>query len=196
MDKLSYSLGMMLAENLKQQGFTDIQEEDLKNGLDDAFSGKQPQVSATEAQTIINDYFQNKQAETFKSNVEEGKQFLSENGKKEGVVTLPSGLQYKVTVEGSGAIPAATDEVTTHYEGRLLDGTIFDSSIKRGQPATFPVNGVIQGWQEALQLMPIGSKWTLYVPSELAYGERGAGQDIQPYSTLIFDIELLDKKPA
>lgn len=196
MDKLSYSLGMMLAENLKQQGFTDIQENDLKNGLDDAFSGKEPQVSATEAQKIINEYFQAKQAEAYKTNVESGNQFLSENAKNPDVVTLPSGLQYKVNVEGTGAIPASTDQVTTHYEGRLLDGTVFDSSIRRGEPATFPVNGVIQGWQEALQLMPVGSKWTLYVPSDLAYGERGAGQDIQPYSTLVFDIELLDKQPS
>ncbi len=193
MDKLSYSLGLMLAENLKQQGFTEIEEESLQEGLKDSLRGNQPKVSPQEAQQLINQYYQSKQESTYKENKEAGEKFLQENSKTDGVVTLPSGLQYKIEVEGTGPIPKATDQVTTHYEGKLIDGTIFDSSVKRGQPATFPVNGVIQGWQEALQLMPVGSKWTLFVPQDLAYGERGAGQDIHPYSTLIFEIELLDK---
>ncbi len=125
------------------------------------------------------------------STVLDGKTFLAENAKKTGVVVLPSGLQYKIVKAGTGAIPKATDTVTTHYTGTLIDGTVFDSSVQRGQPASFPVNGVIKGWQEALQLMPVGSKWQLYIPSDLAYGSRGAGGVIGPNSTLVFDIELI-----
>lgn len=132
------------------------------------------------------------QSKQFEANIKAGQDFLAENAKREGVVTLESGLQYEVVNEGSGAKPTAADNVKCHYHGTLLDGKVFDSSVQRGEPAVFPVNGVIAGWVEALQLMPLGSKWKLFVPSNLAYGEQGAGQDIPPHTTLIFEVELLE----
>jgi FKBP-type peptidyl-prolyl cis-trans isomerase FklB len=190
-EMVSYSLGVNIASNLKQQGFDDINLETFTNAIQDVFNNRSLQIDLTKGGQILNDYFQKIQDKKFSQNIEEGKQFLEANGKKEGVKTLPSGLQYKILKEGNGPKPKATDQVTTHYHGTLINGTVFDSSVQRGQPATFPVNGVIQGWVEALQLMPTGSKWQLYVPSDLAYGARGASEDIGPHTTLIFDVELI-----
>jgi FKBP-type peptidyl-prolyl cis-trans isomerase FklB len=191
MDKFSYSLGVVLAQNLKNQNITTFDPASLAKGLEDIIKGNQLEVSPEEADQLIQSYLREAAVEKHKGNIEAGEAFLTENSKKDGVNTLPSGLQYEVLETGGGGIPQATDEVTTHYHGTLLDGTVFDSSVERGQPASFPVNRVIPGWVEALQLMSVGSKWRLYVPHNLAYGEQGAGDVITPYSTLIFDVELL-----
>ena len=191
MDSLSYSLGVLLGQNLQSQGFENIDEPSLTKGIHDMLAGNEPKVSREEANTIIQQYMQKKQEAKFESNIAEGKAFLEANAQREEVTILPSGLQYEVLKEGNGSKPSATDKVTVHYHGMLIDGTVFDSSIERGQPATFGVNQVIKGWTEALQLMPEGSKWKLYIPSDLAYGSRGAGPKIGPYSTLIFEVELL-----
>lgn len=190
MDSLSYSIGLLVAQNLKQQGLDELNSTEVAAGISDAISGA-PRITLEEANSIFGAHMQKKQAEAHKGNIEEGKKFLAENAKKAGVTTLPSGLQYEIMTEGSGESPGPTDKVTTHYHGTLIDGTVFDSSVERGQPASFPVNGVIQGWQEALQLMKPGSKWRLFVPSDLAYGDRGAGAAIGPFATLIFEVELL-----
>jgi FKBP-type peptidyl-prolyl cis-trans isomerase FklB len=190
-EKVSYSLGVNIASSLKEQGFDDIDLETFTDALQDVFSDRSLQIDLPTGGQILNDYFQKIQERKHGKNIEEGKSFLSANSKKEGVITLPSGLQYKILKEGNGPKPKATDEVTTHYHGTLIDGTVFDSSVQRGQPASFPVNGVIAGWVEALQLMPTGSKWQLYVPSDLAYGTRGASEQIGPNTTLIFDVELI-----
>jgi FKBP-type peptidyl-prolyl cis-trans isomerase FklB len=190
-EQVSYSLGVNIASNLKQQGFDDISLEVFTSALQDVFGDKALKIDLATGGQILNDYFQKIQERKFSKNIEEGKAFLKANSTKEGVITLPSGLQYKILKEGNGPKPKETDQVTTHYHGTLIDGTVFDSSVQRGQPATFPVNGVIQGWVEALQLMPTGSKWQLYVPSDLAYGTRGASDDIGPNTTLIFDVELI-----
>jgi FKBP-type peptidyl-prolyl cis-trans isomerase FklB len=150
-----------------------------------------PSMSPQEANTIIQNYFNRKQNEMSENNLKAGEAFLKENGKKEGVVTLSSGLQYEILKEGTGVKPKATDKVKCHYHGTLLNGHVFDSSVQRGQPAVFGVNQVIKGWVEALQLMAVGSKWRLYIPASLAYGAQGAGDSIEPNSTLIFDVELL-----
>jgi FKBP-type peptidyl-prolyl cis-trans isomerase FklB len=152
---------------------------------------KNNMINKRKANQILQDYFTKQQDEMLNKNLEAGKAFLEENKKREGVVTLPSGLQYEVINEGDGAIPKATDKVKCHYHGTLIDGTVFDSSVQRGQPAVFGVNQVIKGWVEALQLMSVGSKWRLYIPSDLAYGKQGAGGSIEPNTTLIFDVELL-----
>ena len=149
-------------------------------------------MSIQEAQAIINDYFQQLQEKAFEQNIKEGKNFLVENAKRVEVKTTASGLQYEIIKEGKGQTPAASDRVKVHYHGTLINGNVFDSSVNRGEPATFGVTQVIQGWVEALQLMPVGSKWKLYIPSELAYGAQGAGQSIAPHTTLIFEVELLD----
>ena len=164
----------------------------LSTGLQDAINGKPLAISAEVAGQLVNDYLEKSKKSQSASIIEEGQKFLAENGKKPGVVTLPSGLQYMIMKEGTGAMPKATDKVTTHYTGTLLNGEVFDSSVERGQPATFPVNGVIKGWTEALQLMKVGSKWKLFIPYDLAYGERGAGGQIKPYATLVFEVELLE----
>ena len=194
--RVSYSLGVKIAENLTSQGFDSIDVNALAKAFEAVLKKDSLLINSQEADGIIQAFMQNKQSAASQKNVEAGKKFLEENAKKPGVNTLPSGLQYQVIVEGTGPIPTATDNVTTHYHGTLIDGKVFDSSYDRGQPASFPVNGVIQGWQEALQLMKVGSKWKLYIPANLAYGDRGAGRDIGPGSTLIFDIELIsiDKK--
>ena len=191
MDSLSYSLGVLLGQNLQSQGFENIDEPSLTKGIHDMLAGNEPKVSMEEANTIIQQYMQKKQEAKFESNIAEGKAFLEANAQREEVTILPSGLQYEVLKEGNGSKPSATDKVTVHYHGMLIDGTVFDSSIERGQPATFGVNQVIKGWTEALQMMPEGSKWKLYIPSDLAYGPRGAGPKIGPYATLIFEVELL-----
>ncbi|MDF2456996.1 MAG: fklB [Cytophagaceae bacterium] len=190
-EQVSYSLGVNIASNIKQQGFDDISMEVFTAAIQDVFADKALKIDLATGGQILNEYFQKIQERKFSKNVEEGKAFLKANAEKEGVVTLPSGLQYKILKEGNGPKPKETDQVTTHYHGTLINGTVFDSSVQRGQPATFPVNGVIQGWVEALQLMPTGSKWQLYVPSDLAYGTRGASDDIGPNTTLIFDVELI-----
>jgi FKBP-type peptidyl-prolyl cis-trans isomerase FklB len=190
-EKVSYSLGVNIATNLKQQGFEDLSMEAFSEAFQDVFNNSALQIDLATGGQILNDYFQKIQERKFSKNIEEGKNFLQANSTKEGVVTLPSGLQYKILKEGNGPKPKESDQVTTHYHGTLIDGTVFDSSVQRGQPATFPVNGVIKGWVEALQLMPTGSKWQLYVPSDLAYGTRGASELIGPNTTLIFDVELI-----
>jgi len=199
-EKESYSLGYQFGHNVKAQG-VDIDLDIYTSGIKDALGGKEPQMSQEEIRSTIRGLQQRLQAarqkelkEQAEKNVEEGKKFLAENQKKEGIKTLPSGLQYKVMTEGSGKTPQATDTVTVNYRGTLIDGTEFDSSYKRGQPASFKVNGVIKGWTEALQLMKEGSKWQLFIPHDLAYGERGAGRTIPPGSTLIFEVELISVK--
>lgn len=191
MKKLSYSLGMSMATQLMQTGLENLDVEAFVKAFTEIMKNESTTMSLEEASQHIQAYFSAKQNEMLEVNKKEGELFLSENKKKENVVTLPSGLQYEVLTEGDGAIPTATDTVKCHYHGTLIDGTVFDSSVERGQPAVFGVTQVIKGWVEALQLMSVGSKWKLFVPSGMAYGEQGAGNDIQPNSTLIFEVELL-----
>ena len=198
-DSISYSIGMAMAQNLKQNGMTDLNTTLLAQGLSDALKGQKTKLSMEQMGQILNAYQQKqmaaRNAEGMKASAENkkiGSAFLTENKAKAGVVTTASGLQYSIEKEGTGVKPTATDRVKVHYTGKLLDGKVFDSSVERGQPAEFGVNEVIKGWTEALQLMPVGSKWKLYIPSDLAYGDRGAGADIKPGSTLVFDVELLD----
>jgi len=196
-DKLSYTIGTDIGKKLKAQSI-DVDPTVVSRGIKDAFTGAKPAMTDEEMKSTLTDLqkqMREKQMavvrELSEKNKKEGEAFLAANKTKEGVVTLPSGLQYKILKAGDGKKPAASDSVVCNYRGTLIDGTEFDSSYKRGEPATFPVSGVIKGWTEALQLMPVGSKWQLVVPSELAYGERGAGGDIAPNSTLIFEVELL-----
>lgn len=189
-DTVAYAIGVSVAQNLKMQGMDSINIDALCQGMMDVRGGA-PKMDAEKANAFLNAYFSKKEAKKFESKKAAGEQFLAENKKKPGVVTLPDGLQYQVLQEGSGPKPSATDKVKTHYHGTLIDGSVFDSSVDRGEPVTFPVNGVIKGWTEALQLMNVGSKWKLFIPSELAYGEQGAGGVIEPYATLIFEVELL-----
>jgi len=196
-DKVSYAIGMNIGTNLHRQS-VDVDPKILQQGLQDALSGGKTLLSEDEARATLSE-FQNemrqKQQEKMQqagaANKKEGDAFLAANKSKEGVVTLPSGLQYKVLTAGTGPKPTTSDSVVCNYKGTLIDGKEFDSSYKRGQPATFPVTGVIKGWTEALQLMPVGSKWQLFVPADLAYGERGPSPDIGPNATLIFEVELL-----
>ncbi|MBN2635047.1 MAG: FKBP-type peptidyl-prolyl cis-trans isomerase [Prolixibacteraceae bacterium] len=192
LNQLSYALGMSIAGNLIQSGVKTIHAESFASAIQDAFTGAEPKLQPQEANQIIEHFLNEVNNEQGAGNSEEGKKFLEENGKKKGVIVLPSGLQYEVINEGDGEIPTLSDQVKCHYHGTLIDGTIFDSSVQRGKPAVFPVNGVIKGWVEALQLMSAGSKWRLYVPSDLAYGKQGAGGVIGPNTTLIFDVELLE----
>ena len=194
LEKLSYSLGINIAANLKNQGLTEVDGLTLGKALNDAFGGANLEMTNEESAAFLNEYFSKLQAKKYEGNIKSGEEFLAANKKRDGVITIESGLQYEVLTEGSGQIPTLTDTVTTHYHGTLIDGTIFDSSVQRGTPASFPVNGVIQGWTQALKLMPLGSKWRLFVPYQLAYGERGAGDKIGPYTTLIFEVELLEIK--
>ena len=192
MDKFSYAIGLGIGQNLLSMGAKGIAVDDFAQAIKDVLEGNQTAISHTEAREIVNKYFEELEQKRNAANIEAGKKFLEENKKRPGVVTLPSGLQYEVINEGNtGTYAKATDQVQCHYEGTLIDGTLFDSSIKRGQPATFGVSQVIPGWVEALQLMPEGAKWKLYIPSELAYGAQGAGEMIPPHSTLIFEVELL-----
>ena len=192
MDKLSYALGLSMGNNFKSSGIQSLNIDDFANGVKAIYENIKPEMSYDEAKQIINEFFTRMQQEITEKNRETGEKFLVENKKRAGVITLPSGLQYEVITEGKGAKPKATDRVKCHYEGQLINGQVFDSSVKRGEPAVFGVNQVIPGWVEALQLMPVGSKWKLYIPSDLAYGEKGAGEAIAPNSTLIFEVELLD----
>ncbi len=191
MDKFSYGLGMGIGQNLLSMGVNEMNVEDFVKGVKDVLTGNKTEMTHAEAQKVVNEHFRKLAEAAYAVNKEAGEKFLAENAKKEGVVTLPSGLQYQVLVEGSGKKPLATDRVQCHYEGTLIDGTVFDSSIKRGEPAVFGVNQVIRGWVEALQLMQEGAKWRLYIPYDMAYGEHGAGEMIPPYSALVFDVELI-----
>lgn len=192
MDKFSYAIGLGIGQNLLGMGAKGIVVDDFAQAIKDVLEGNQTAISHQEAREIVNKYFGELEAKMNAANIEQGKAFLEENKKRPNVVTLPSGLQYEVITEGKGKKPQATDQVKCHYEGTLIDGTLFDSSVKRGQPAVFGVNQVIPGWVEALQLMPEGSKWKLYIPSELAYGAQGAGEMIPPHSTLVFEVELIE----
>jgi FKBP-type peptidyl-prolyl cis-trans isomerase FklB len=182
---------MSIAGNLIQTGVKTVDPELFLTGFKDVFKGEKTMIHPQEANTILEEFISKINQNKGTENLEEGLAFLAENRKKAGVFELPSGLQYMVLNEGDGKIPTSRDKVKCHYHGTLIDGTVFDSSVERGQPAVFPVNGVIQGWVEALQLMSTGSKWRLFIPSELAYGSNGAGGVIGPNSTLIFDVELL-----
>ena len=190
-DSVSYGIGATIGRNLKKDGLDSIDVDLLARGIKEVFAGKDLVFTPEAAQAVIQAYVQGIQSKKGEASVNAGKKFLEENSKKPGVITLPSGLQYMVIKQGTGPKPGLEDKVTTHYHGTLLDGKVFDSSVDRGQPVSFAVNGVIPGWTEALQLMPVGSKWKLFVPSNLAYGERGAGGDIGPNETLIFDVELI-----
>ena len=199
MDKVSYALGLGIGRQLSQMGAGELNIDDFAQAIKDVIAGEKLKVSDSEAQTIVQDFFKKQEekqraaaAEAGKAAREAGEKYLAENAKKEGVVTLPSGLQYKVLTEGNGKKPKATDKVKCHYEGMLIDGTLFDSSIQRDEPATFPLNGVIAGWTEGLQLMAEGSKYRLFIPYNLGYGERGAGASIPPYAALVFDVELIE----
>ena len=192
MDKFSYAIGLGIGQNLLSMGAQGINVNDFAQAISDVLNRKETAISHNEAREIVNKYFEELEAKMNAENIEKGKAFLAENTKKEGIITLPSGLQYQVLQEGNGKKPSATDRVKCHYEGTLIDGTLFDSSIKRGQPAVFGVNQVIKGWVEALQLMSEGSKWRLFIPSELGYGAQQAGEMIPPHSTLIFEVELIE----
>tara|TARA_Y100000385_G_scaffold237905_1_gene252700 strand:+ start:412 stop:1011 length:600 start_codon:yes stop_codon:yes gene_type:complete len=190
-EKLSYCLGANIGMSLQSQGLTELDANIFAGAINDVVSNSELKINTEDINSYLQDYFGKLQAEQQKVAVAEGEEFLKNNSSQDGVVTLESGLQYIVLQEGSGEKPKATDTVTTHYHGTLISGEVFDSSVERSEPASFPVNGVIPGWVEALQLMPVGSKWKLFVPSHLAYGERGAGQKIGPNTTLIFEVELL-----
>ena len=199
MDKVSYALGLGIGRQLSQMGADNLDIDDFAKAIKDILAGKKPEIDDAEAQTLVKDFFEKQEAkqraaaaEKFKETKEKGEAYLAENSKKEGVVTLPSGLQYQVIKEGNGRRPKATDKVKCHYEGMLVDGTLFDSSIQRGEPATFPLNGVIKGWTEGLQLMQEGAKYRFFIPYHLGYGEKGAGASIPPFAALVFDVELIE----
>lgn len=191
MRNISYAIGMNIAANLKQSGVKELDAKALAEGVEAILKGTKPELSPAEAGKLLQEFFTKLQEEQMKEQIENGAAFLAANGERKEVTTLASGLQYEIMKAGNGDKPKATDKVVCHYHGTLIDGTVFDSSVRRGEPATFPVNGVIQGWVEALQLMPVGSKWKLYIPYNLGYGARGAGESIPPYATLIFEVELL-----
>lgn len=195
MNKISYALGLGIAHQLKSMGIEDFSVEDFSQSVSDVLADKTPAMTNREAQELLNDYFQKKQKEEAEKAIAEGKVFLEANGKREGVTTTKSGLQYEVLTPGKGErSPKATDTVMCHYEGRLVSGKVFDSSYERNQPAEFGLNQVIPGWTEGLQLMSEGAKFRFYIPYLLGYGEQGAGPSIPPYSTLVFDVELISVK--
>lgn len=191
MDKLSYAWGLAMGKQLQAMGVKEINSEEFKDGVKVAFDGGEPKMPVEEAQKLINDYLQDLEKKAEAMAREEGEKFLAENGKKENVRSTASGLQYVVEKEGDGAQPSASDEVTVHYTGKLLNGTVFDSSVNRGEPATFPLNRVIPGWTEGVQLMKEGAKYTFFIPSDLAHGAGGVPNVIPPHSTLIFEVELI-----
>lgn len=192
MEKISYALGMVIGHNLKGMGVNELEAQNFAQAVGDVLSGNPTTLSDTEAQQLVTRFLREKENEKGKEVREAGEAFLATNAKKEGITVLPSGLQYTVINEGSGRKPKATDSVKCHYEGTLIDGTVFDSSYRRGEPATFPLNGVIAGWTEGVQLMSEGAKFRFFIPYHLAYGSRGAGQSIPPYAALIFDVELIE----
>jgi peptidyl-prolyl cis-trans isomerase len=191
MDKISYALGLSIGNNFRASGIKGLEIDDFIKGINDVFNEAKPAIAFDEAQRLLQAYFKDLQAEKFEMNKQVGEEFLRINKEKRGVVTLPSGLQYEVLKTGDGQKPRPNDKVRCHYHGTLIDGRVFDSSIERGQPAVFGVSQVIRGWTEALQLMNVGSKWRLFIPSDMAYGAHGAGEAIEPNMTLIFDVELL-----
>lgn len=199
MDNVSYALGLTIGQQLLGMGGKELNIDDFAAAIKDVLAGRDPLVKPAEAQRLVQAFFAEQEAkqqavmaEKGKAARVEGEAFLAENAKKEGIVTLPSGLQYEVITSGTGRKPKATDKVKCHYEGTLIDGTVFDSSYRRGEPAVFPLNGVIKGWTEGLQLMSEGAKYRFYIPFALAYGANGAGASIPPYAALIFDVELLE----
>ena len=198
MDKVSYALGLGIGQQLSQMGASELNIDDFAQAIKDVIAGAELKVQHREAQQIVQDYFAHQEqkinaqrAEQGKAQKEAGEKYLAENAKKEGVITTKSGLQYKVLTEGNGKQPTAKDTVKCHYEGFLIDGTVFDSSVQRGEPATFPLQQVIAGWTEGLQLMKEGAKYRFFIPYRLGYGEGGAGASIPPFATLIFDVELI-----
>lgn len=191
MDKLSYAWGIAMGQQLKAMGVKSIDVDNFKDGVKVAFDGTEPAIPLDEAQKLINEYLSDLQAKAEAQAREVGEKFLAANKAKDGVKETPSGLQYIVIKEGAGAQPTAEDEVTVHYTGKLLDGTVFDSSVNRGEPATFPLNRVIPGWTEGVQLMKEGAKYEFFIPSDLAYGPQGIPNAIPPHSTLIFEVELI-----
>ncbi len=192
MEKVSYALGLSLGNNLMGSGVKSLDYALLAKGIKDVMEQNQTDMSYEEAQNLINSFFEKLQAEMSEKGQAEGQAFLDANAKRPEVVTLTSGLQYEILTSGDGTVPTSTDSVKVHYHGTTLDGNVFDSSVSRGEPATFGVTQVISGWVEALQLMPVGSKWKLFIPSNLAYGAQGAGQAIAPHATLIFEVELIE----
>ncbi len=191
MDQLSYAWGIAIGKQLRGMGLTDLRYDDFDRALKASFEDLPTEMEAQEAQKIITEYLEELSRKAAEAAQSVGKKFLEENGKKENVITTASGLQYEVEKEGTGAQPTAEDEVTVHYTGKLLDGTVFDSSVSRGEPATFPLNRVIPGWTEGVQLMKEGGKYRFYIPSDLAYGPNGIQGAIPPHATLIFDVELI-----
>lgn len=191
MDKISYAIGLSMGQNLRSSGVTRLEYADLAKGIQDVLEGQKPQITYQEAQTILGRFFSDLESRIAGEQKKAGEDFLAANAKRAEVKTTPSGLQYEVLEATIGQKPKATDKVRVHYEGTLIDGTVFDSSYKRGESISFALNQVIKGWTEGLQLMSVGSKYKLYIPYQLAYGEQGAGGSIPPYSALIFTVELL-----
>jgi FKBP-type peptidyl-prolyl cis-trans isomerase len=191
-DSLSYSFGLLIGNNIQTQGVKEINRELFNKGFEDGFNKKEPLVKIEGCNSIVQDYFNKQIADESNMNLQKSAEFLVANQAKDSVVTLPSGLQYKIITPGTGAFPKATDQVRVHYTGTFIDGKVFDSSIERNEPIVFGVNQVIPGWTEALQLMQPGAKWMLYIPPALAYGEKGAGGVIGPNQALIFEVQLLE----
>lgn len=191
MEKLSYALGMIIGQNLKSMNIEDLNTTEFAKAVSALLAGEKPEMTMMQAQGLVQEYLEKKEEEAGRAAREEGEKFLAENAKKEGVVVLESGLQYQVLTAAEGPKPTADDKVRCHYEGRLTNGTVFDSSYRRGEPATFPLRGVIAGWTEGLQHMSVGAKYRFFIPFNLAYGAQGAGGSIPPYAALVFDVELL-----
>ena len=191
MEKISYALGLGIGQQLKSMNIVNFDIKEFSRSIEDVMAGRDTDMTAREAQVMLSEYFQKKEKEQAEENIAKGKAYLEENGKREGVITTKSGLQYEVLTEGTGKSPKATDKVRCHYEGRLTDGSVFDSSYQRGEPADFGLNQVIAGWTEGVQLMKEGAKYRFHIPYLLGYGERGAGASIPPYATLVFDVELI-----
>jgi len=190
-DSLSYAVGVLWGQNLKQQGLGDVNAGTVGQAIGAVLSDKEPIIDIKSANDMVKNHINQKKEMQKQKNLEEGREFLSKNKERQGVMVTASGLQYEILREGGGPTPTAADKVRVHYHGTLIDGTVFDSSVERGEPITFPVTGVIPGWVEALQMMQVGAKWKLFIPSNLAYGERGAGAQIGPNAALIFEVELL-----
>lgn len=191
MEKISYALGLGIGQQLKSMNIENFDIKDFSRSIEDVMAGRDTDMTAREAQVMLSEYFQKKEKRQAEENIAKGKAYLEENGKRESVITTKSGLQYEVLTEGTGKSPKATDKVRCHYEGRLTDGSVFDSSYQRGEPADFGLNQVIAGWTEGVQLMKEGAKYRFHIPYLLGYGERGAGASIPPYATLVFDVELI-----
>ena len=191
MERISYALGLGIGQQLKSMNIENFDIKEFSRSIEDVMAGRDTDMTAREAQVMLSEYFQKKEKEQAEENIAKGKAYLEENGKREGVITTKSGLQYEVLTEGTGKSPKATDKVRCHYEGRLTDGSVFDSSYQRGEPADFGLNQVIAGWTEGVQLMKEGAKYRFHIPYLLGYGERGAGASIPPYATLVFDVELI-----